>query len=77
MHTGEILREADDFFGQAVNYAARVAAAAGGDEIMVSSLVRDLVGSAEFAFGEPREVELRGFAGLHRVYPLDRGALVT
>jgi class 3 adenylate cyclase len=59
------------------NYAARVAAAAGGDEIVVSSLVRDLVGSAEFAFGQPREVALRGFAGLHRVYPLDRGALVT
>ncbi len=77
VHTGEILREADDFFGQAVNYAARVAAAAEGDEIVVSSLVRDLVGSAEFAFDEPREVELRGFAGLHRVYPLDRGALVT
>ena len=29
VHTGEILREADDFFGQTVNYAARVAAAAG------------------------------------------------
>jgi class 3 adenylate cyclase/ketosteroid isomerase-like protein len=71
VHTGEILREADDFFGQAVNYAARVAAAAGGDEIVVSSLVRDLVGSAEFAFGEPREVEFKGFAGLHRVYPLE------
>jgi class 3 adenylate cyclase/ketosteroid isomerase-like protein len=71
VHTGEILREADDFFGQAVNYAARVAAAAGSDEIVASSVVRDLVGSAEFAFGEPREVELRGFAGLHRVYPLE------
>ena len=30
-----------------MNYAARVAAAAAGDEIVVSSLVRDLVGSAE------------------------------
>ena len=71
VHTGEILREADDFFGQAVNYAARVAATAAGDEIVVSSLVRDLVGSADFAFGEPREVELRGFAGVHLVYPLE------
>jgi hypothetical protein len=26
--------------------------------------------SGEFAFDEPREVELRGFAGVHRVYPL-------
>ena len=62
VHTGEILREADDFFGQAVNYAARVAATAAGDEIVVSSLVRDLVGSADW-FGEPREVELRGSRG--------------
>ena len=71
VHTSEILREADDFFGQAVNYAARVAAAAGGDEIVVSSLVSDLVDSAEFAFGELREVEFKGFAGLRRVYPLE------
>ena len=71
VHTGEILREADDFFGRAVNYAARVASAAGGDEIVVSSVVRDLVESAEFAFGEPREVELRGFTGLHTVFPLE------
>lgn len=71
VHTGEILREADDFFGQAVNYAARVAATAGADEIVASGLVRDLVGSAEFTFGEAREVELRGFAALHRVYPLE------
>jgi class 3 adenylate cyclase/ketosteroid isomerase-like protein len=71
VHTGEILREADDFYGQAVNFAARVAAAAGGDEIVVSSVVRDLVASSEFSFGEPREVELRGFAGIHRVYALE------
>ena len=71
VHTGEILREADDFFGQAVNYAARVAATAGGDEIVVSGVVRDLVASAEFVFGEPREVELRGFGGVHLVYALE------
>jgi class 3 adenylate cyclase/ketosteroid isomerase-like protein len=72
VHTGEIVREADDFFGQAVNYAARVASAAGAEEIVVSRLVHDLVGpSGEFAFGEPREVELRGFAGVQVLYPLE------
>jgi len=71
VHTGEVLREADDFFGQAVNYAARVAASAGGDEIVVSGVVRDLVSSPDFTFGTPRDVELRGFAGVHRVYPLE------
>jgi len=72
VHTGEIVREADDFFGQAVNYAARVASAAAGEEIVVSRLVHDLVASSgEFAFGEPREVELRGFAGTQVLYPLE------
>jgi len=71
MHTGELLREGDDFFGGALNYAARVASSAGGNEIVVSSLVHDLVSSTgEFAFSQPREVELKGFTGKHRVYPL-------
>jgi class 3 adenylate cyclase len=71
VHTGEIKREADDFFGRAVNYAARVATTAGGEEIIVTAVTHDLVAaSGEFAFGESREVELRGFDGVHRVYPL-------
>ena len=71
VHTGEIVREGDDLFGGAVNYAARVAATAGGSEIVVSSLVRDLVAtSGEFKFGQVREVELRGFDGVQRLYPL-------
>ncbi len=64
VHTGEILREGRDLFGGAVNYAARVAATAAGTEIVVSSLVHGLVASSgDFEFGEPREVELRGFSG--------------
>ena len=39
LHTGEVLRRADDFFGRAVIMAARVAAAARGNEILLSSLV--------------------------------------
>ena len=71
MHTGELLREGADFFGGALNYAARVASSAGGNEIVVSSLVHDLVASsAEFSFAEPREVELKGFSGTHRVFPV-------
>src|SRR5262249_34267534 len=38
IHTGEVVREADDFFGGAVNYCARVASAADGHEVVVSSL---------------------------------------
>ena len=72
IHTGEVIRQANEFFGQAVNYAARGAAAAAGGEILASSLVRELVATdRSFSFGEPREVTMKGIDGLHRVYPLD------
>src|SRR4051812_46753113 len=71
VHTGEVIRQADEFFGQAVNYAARVAAAAAGGEILASSLVHDLVASDQgFHFGDPREVELKGINGLQKLWPL-------
>ena len=71
LHTGEVLRHADDFFGNAVNKAARVAAAADGNEILVSSLVHELTRSlGTFQFGEPRSVQLKGLPGEHRLYPL-------
>jgi class 3 adenylate cyclase len=74
VHTGEVIKQADEFFGQAVNYAARVAGAAVGGEILASSLVHDLVSSDRgFRFGDAREVELKGIDGLQRVYPLASG----
>ena len=71
VHVGETVREADDFFGHAVNYAARIASAAAGGEIVVSDLVHALVAqTGEFSFEPPREVELKGVEGLQKVYPL-------
>jgi class 3 adenylate cyclase len=71
VHTGEVIKQADEFFGQAVNYAARVAGAAAGGEILSSSLVHDLVSTdQEFYFGPPREVALKGIEGTQRLYPL-------
>ena len=71
LHTGEVLRHADDFFGHAVNIAARVAAVAHGNGTPVSSLVHELTRSlGTFHFGEPRSVQLRGLPGEHRLYPL-------
>src|SRR5262245_39164200 len=43
VHTGEALHEGDHFFGTTVHYAARVASNALGDEVLVSSVVHDLV----------------------------------
>jgi class 3 adenylate cyclase len=71
IHVGETVREADDFFGHAVSYAARIASAAAGGEIVVSSLVHELVAqTGEFAFGEARVVELKGIEGSHQIYPV-------
>jgi len=71
VHTGEVIKRADEFFGQAVNYAARVAGAAAGGEILSSSVVHDLVSTDRgFHFGPPRTVELKGIDGPQRLYPL-------
>ncbi len=71
LHVGETVREADDLFGHAVNYAARVASAAEGGEIVVSSLVYGLLAqTGEFVFEPAREVELKGVEGPQKVYAL-------
>ena len=72
MHTGDALRQRDQFFGVTVHYAARVAAQARGGEVLVSSVVRDLVGDgvSNASFLERPEVELKGLEGRHRVYAL-------
>ena len=43
-----------------------------GGEILVSSLLKELVESAgDLTFGEEREVELKGLPGYYRVYTVD------
>ena len=73
VHAGDAIREADDFFGNTVNYAARVASQALGGEVLVSSLVHELVAGAGpgIAFLEGRDVELKGLDGSHRIYAMD------
>jgi len=69
LHTGEVIRDQDDFFGRNVILAARIAGSAAGDEILVSSVLRELViSSGDIEFGDSREIELKGLSGLHRVY---------
>ncbi len=49
--------------------AARTASQADGEQILVSSLLKTLMGnSGEFEFGEAQEVELKGLAGAHHVH---------
>ena len=71
-HTGEvILDDAGDMFGKHVIVAARIANLADGGEILVSTLVKDLVSSrGDIEFDDSRTVELKGIDGewdVHRV----------
>jgi class 3 adenylate cyclase len=70
LHAGEAIKDGDDFYGKNVILASRVAGKAVGGEILVSSLLRQLVESSTDAslFSEPRELELKGLAGTHTAY---------
>jgi class 3 adenylate cyclase len=71
LHTGEAIKDNDDFLGRTVIVASRIADAACGGEILVSSLLKELVtGTGEFRFGDSREVELKGLSGTHQVVPV-------
>ena len=73
INTGEVVEEAGDIFGAAVNVAARVAGKAKGGEILVSDVVRQLVGPmAEMQFALRGRYKLKGFPDrwrLHQVTP--------
>jgi adenylate cyclase len=71
IHVGKSVRRGDDLFGRNVAMAARVAAQADGGEVLISDSVRQAVADqAGVELGEPREVELKGFRGTHRLYPV-------
>ncbi|TMD28755.1 MAG: hypothetical protein E6I92_02465, partial [Chloroflexi bacterium] len=73
LNTGEVVEEGGDIFGAAVNVAARVAGKAKGGEILVSEIVRQLVGPiAELTFDFRGRYKLKGFPDrwrLHEVTP--------
>jgi class 3 adenylate cyclase len=70
LHAGEAIKDGDDFYGKNVIMASRVAGKAVGGEILVSSLLRQLVESSmdRTLFGEPREIDLKGLSGTHALY---------
>jgi class 3 adenylate cyclase len=71
LNTGETIIENDDYFGRAVNEAARISAQAGSGEILVSSVSKRMADSAgDIEFGEPRELDLKGLPGNHVVHPV-------
>lgn len=71
VHTGDVVQGQKDYVGLTVNKAARVAAAAKGDQILVSSTTADIVNHSEIELGEPMTVELKGITGTHTLLPLN------
>lgn len=71
VHTGDVVQGHDDYVGLTVNKAARVAAAAQGDQILVSSTTADIVNHSRIELGVPFTVELKGIAGTHTLLPLN------
>lgn len=63
IHTGEVERVADDISGLAVMIGARVGAAAGPGEILVSRTVKDLVVGSDFSFQPQGTHQLKGVPG--------------
>jgi class 3 adenylate cyclase len=73
VHTGGAFRTAGDvtdYGGQGVHTAARVGAAAGAAEILVSNATLDGIGAA-FRLSEPRPELLKGFAQPIEVVSVD------
>jgi class 3 adenylate cyclase len=75
INTGEVVEEAGDFFGAAVNMAARVAGKAKGGQILVSEVVRQLVGPvSEIKFSYRGAFKLKGFPDRWRLHEASPGA---
>lgn len=71
VNTGEVIVEDGDVHGQAVNAAARIAAAASGGEILVSDVTRQLIGQTpELRLEDVGEQALKGFPQPWRLHRL-------
>jgi len=78
LNTGEVVEEGGDIFGAAVNVAARVAGKAKGGEILVSDVVRALVGPlAEIKFDYKGAYKLKGFPDRWRIHKVTPGESTT
>ena len=71
LHTGEVELLGDDIGGIAVHIAARVMAAAGGDEIVCSRTVKDLVAGSGFAFDDRGTHSLKGVPDAWQLYAVE------
>ncbi|MBV6510474.1 MAG: hypothetical protein JJLCMIEE_03630 [Acidimicrobiales bacterium] len=69
VHTGQVVTEKGDLFGTNVAMTARIAAAARGNEVLVSDAVRSqLLDAQGFKFDRRRAHRFKGLPGRHRTY---------
>jgi class 3 adenylate cyclase len=68
IHTGECERDGEKLSGLAVHIGARIAALAGGGEVLVSRTVKDLVAGSGIDFEERGRRELKGVPGEWELY---------
>jgi len=66
VHSGQAIREGEDFYGKTVILAARIAAEARGGEILISSAARAHAGKV--TTDETRDTELKGLSGRHDLF---------
>ena len=71
VHSGEVELVGDDVAGVTVHEAARVVAAAGRDEILVSEATRLLASGAPHAFEARGPYELKGLPGARTLYAVE------
>ena len=74
LHTGEVELLDDKVSGLAVHIGARVAAAAGPGEVLVSSTVKDLVAGSGLRFQDRGLQTLKGVPGEWHLFALERKA---
>jgi class 3 adenylate cyclase len=68
LHSGEVEGRGADIGGISVHIGARVAAAAGASEVLVSRTVADLVAGSEIKFEDRGEHKLKGVPGTWRLF---------
>jgi adenylate cyclase len=69
IHCGTVIERGGDLFGRNVAMAARVAAQAGGGEILVSDDIRAALTDVEdIILVDGRDTELKGLPGVHRLW---------
>lgn len=77
LHTGRVLSHEGDYFGRNVALAARVAAYAGADEVLITGAVRDAVAQTDgLEVTLLTTTELKGLAGEHQLWSV-RGGIRT